>query len=195
MTYIPSTSIAVPASVNEVNDFWMQHAIDEALFTFGVTVAPKGKSLHKSGRNSRVSTVDAQLNNFGDETFAVSNDITHFSSDNAGDAQSIVIEGHTIAGTTLSSQDYFFLTYLYADILTKADRQATIRLKARKDGKVFRTILIDGVANKGEGLERQFRPFLVIPAGSDVIMTAQTSAGSPTDIAGGFHGILALVSS
>jgi hypothetical protein len=85
-------------------DFWVSHALDEIKSTYGDVCTIKPKSLLKFGSNS---DIDANVEETvwargGHETFATSNSITHISSDDAGDTQVIVIEGHTVSGGELT---------------------------------------------------------------------------------------------
>lgn len=67
-----------------------------------VSVAAKARSVLKFGRNEAVGTGGATLMTLGsgetDETYVSANSITHFASSNAGDTQSIVIQGYTVDG-------------------------------------------------------------------------------------------------
>lgn len=72
-------------------------ALDEIHKTYGHIVQPKGKSLLKFGQADALGTdQDTIWVRGGNETYVNDNLITHFSSDNSGDGQSLVVEGHTI---------------------------------------------------------------------------------------------------
>lgn len=89
-----------------VPDYRIPYAINQIFQDDAVTVsvAEKGKSLIKFGQNS---DVDAGVQEMvweagGFETYKTANDIDIVVSDNVGDTQSVVIEGHTISGTDLT---------------------------------------------------------------------------------------------
>lgn len=75
------------------------------LSTYGdtVSVARKGKDLAKHGRNLVVGTAFETVAEFqgteSNETFVSTNLVDSISSSNAGDTQSITVEGHTIDGS------------------------------------------------------------------------------------------------
>lgn len=88
-----------------VEDYWLQHAIRRIFDGWGVNVSiyQKAKDLLKFGESQQVTTSKTTLMDLPsgvlNETFLTDNLITHFSSSNNGDTQSIVIEGHTIDGS------------------------------------------------------------------------------------------------
>lgn len=96
MPPIDNTDSRILAAINEVqkND------------SVAISVASKGKSLLKFGRNKVVGTGGATLQEFlageTDETYLAGNLITHFASSSAADTVSGVIEGHTISGGQLT---------------------------------------------------------------------------------------------
>lgn len=79
----------------------------EVLSTYSdtVSVADKGKSVLKFGRNGDLDTGTREtIWNQGDnETYVTTNAIDTISSSNAGDSQEVSIEYHTVAGTGTSS--------------------------------------------------------------------------------------------
>lgn len=66
-----------------------------------ISFGEKGKYLRKFGRNTNLSSnTEAQVwQSGGIEVLSTTNDITHFASDDAGDTQTITVEGHTIDGS------------------------------------------------------------------------------------------------
>ena len=80
--------------------------VEDTIFnTYGDTVSyhDKLKTLRKFGRFDGVGTSFVTLQREGgDETYATTDAITHFSSSNAGDTHEIVIEGHTISNGELT---------------------------------------------------------------------------------------------
>lgn len=94
----------ISSSVDSDHD--IKHAINEISSTYGVTVSvdSKKKSLLKFGRNEAVGTSYATIwftgQDDANETYvaANTNSIDTVSSSNAGDTQTITIEGHTESG-------------------------------------------------------------------------------------------------
>lgn len=92
--------------------------------------------------------------------------------------------------TTLSKVDYWIVTNCFADVLEKSAAFADVQLQVRLFGKVFRTQVTYAANDSSRGY-LQFDPYLVIPANSDVRLTA-TADGANTDISGGIQGYLAI---
>ena len=89
-----------------VPDYQLAHAQNVIFDTYGDTVSiwDKAKTLSKFGKNSDLDTGTRETiwETGGDETLKTANDIDVIVSSNAGDTQSVVIEGHTISGTDLT---------------------------------------------------------------------------------------------
>lgn len=86
-------------------DLGLAHAIAEIESAYGdrVSVDTKRKSLIKFGRNDSVGTIEEMVWLLGGmETYPTANTIDTIASDNAGDTQEVVIEGHTISGSDLT---------------------------------------------------------------------------------------------
>ena len=85
-------------------DPWVEHAIQVIFETdeVNVTLEEVSKDLIKFGRNRDIETASATIMTLPDgvdnETYVSSNLITTIVSDNAGDTEEIVIEGHTLLG-------------------------------------------------------------------------------------------------
>jgi len=84
--------------------FKIQHAVDLIESNFGDKVVISPKTVLKFGRSLQVNTSTyATLmtlpSGVYNETYATTNAIDKFSSSNAGDTQSIVVEGHKLVGT------------------------------------------------------------------------------------------------
>lgn len=90
------------------------------------------------------------------------------------------------AGTTIAGSNYFLIFSYWADLVGKANTQATIRLKIRDAGGTFRTVPRRGISSSG-GLFHEYRSPIIIPPNSDIIMTA-VSTSTNTDITAGFDG-------
>lgn len=89
-----------------IPDFKLAHAIRSIEADFGDTVSiwEKAKTLVKFGKNPDLDSGVSETiwNTGGDETLKTANDIDVVVSTNAGDTQSVVIEGHTISGSDLT---------------------------------------------------------------------------------------------
>ena len=93
-----------------VKDFELDYAEKRIAADFGDTVSvdAKLKPLIKFGSNQNVpaapsgATVMTLPTGINEETMLTSNGITQVSSEDAGDTQEVVIEGHTISGTDLT---------------------------------------------------------------------------------------------
>jgi len=87
-------------------DYRIKNAIQLIEDTYGdvVSVDAKKKNLIKFGRNENVgsSSFETIWNQGGTETHATGNDIDSISSSNAGDTQTVSIEGHTLSGSDLT---------------------------------------------------------------------------------------------
>jgi len=95
------------------------------------------------------------------------------------------------AATSLSSQDYAFVTEIYASINKKTQGGAVIRFKVRDSGGVFRTVFKRGINSLGPDLNFKVRPYKIIPKNADIIITAE--ADSAAAVSGGFNSILAII--
>ena len=96
------------------------------------------------------------------------------------------------ASTTISDSDYAFITTIYAGLNKKTAGSAVIRLRVRTAGGVFRTLFKRAVNSLGPDLTLEFRPYLIIPQNSDVMITAEADSAS-TAVSGGFNSLLAKV--
>jgi len=255
-------------------EFRLRQAVNEIKVQDGVdiSVRDKSKSLIKFGRNNDVGTTEETVwAQGGKETYATDNDIDSISSSNAGDAQSVVIEGHTLSGsdltfvvqtatlngqtpvtlstplyratrvynddstdfagdiyvfesggtvtagvpqtatdihlkvlagddnqslkcaTSLSSQDYWLLTGAYIGVNRQNTRSVDFRIKVRRFGKVFRTIVPPLAASNESGTRFvPFDPVIIVRPNSDVRIDA-TSSGTATGVSAGLQGYLANV--
>lgn len=95
---------AINAAIN-FDDTSLGLAIAEIGGTYGdvVSVVEKKKSLLKYGENTDLDTTEETVwLRGGIETYATGNDIDSISSSNAGDTQTVTIEGHTMSGGELT---------------------------------------------------------------------------------------------
>jgi len=256
-------------------DPWIQQAVRNIHSDYGVRVSleAKCKDLFKFGRNLSVTTAPATLMTLPDgvdhETYVSTNIITHIVSDNAGDTEPVVIEGHTIANgeftfvvqtvtltgqtavalttplarvsrayangstdlvgaiyvhqsdtvtagvpqtdtqvhlmiragsnqsekcsTTLSSTDYWVVTSFYGDVFSKQSGTfGQVDLGIRLAGKVFRQIADLSISDAHRGIH-EFHPYLVIPANSDIRLTAISDSVTGRDLSGSIEGTLLTV--
>lgn len=98
------------------------------------------------------------------------------------------------ASTTISSQDYYFITSWFGSVNKKTAATVDFRLKIRESGGVFRSIVAPITLNTaGKSFFRlPLDPCIIVPKNSDVIMTAVASTTS-VEVSGGFNGYLALI--
>lgn len=92
--------------------------------------------------------------------------------------------------TTLSQNDYWLITNVYADVTEKTAAFADFQLEVRRFGKVFRQQCDFSASTSGQGIVR-FDPLLIVPANSDVRLTALAD-GAGTSVSGGIQGYLAI---
>jgi hypothetical protein len=96
------------------------------------------------------------------------------------------------ASTTISKNDYWFITQAWASVNKKKDAQVDFKLQVRLKGSVFRTYSDLTLGNSSGGQIFEFRPFFVVPQNADVrLVAAASSAG--VSVSGGINGILATV--
>jgi len=89
-------------------DPWMEHAKQNIFADYGVRVSleAKNKDLLKFGRSKQVQITPSTLailpTGIYNETYVASNLINTIISTDAGDTESVVVEGHTISGSDLT---------------------------------------------------------------------------------------------
>lgn len=97
------------------------------------------------------------------------------------------------ASTTLSNVDYWIITNFGASVIEKTASYADFTLEVRNKGKVFRpTITL--TAEAGVEADHDFIPYRVVPANSDIRVTAIAS-GANIDCSAYIQGVLATVAS
>ena len=96
------------------------------------------------------------------------------------------------AATTISNNDYEFITQIKASVNKKTTGGAVICLRVREKGGVFKTKFKRGVNSNGPSLNMDFRPFLIVPQNADIIMTAEAD-GASTPVSAGWNSILATI--
>jgi hypothetical protein len=95
------------------------------------------------------------------------------------------------AATSLSSQDYAFITGIYATVNKRTTASADFFLQVREFGKVFRTRFSSSAHSQGPRLQFDFRPFIIVPPNSDIRITCEASVDN-TSVEAGFNSLLAL---
>lgn len=96
------------------------------------------------------------------------------------------------ASTSLSSQDYWIITGVYADVLDKTASFADISLQIRPPGKVFRTVITFSASDSHTGYTTPNIPYLIAPKNSDIRLKA-VADGAGTNVSGGIVGYLAII--
>lgn len=95
------------------------------------------------------------------------------------------------AATTISKDDYWIVTGMYADFLDKTAGAAEVILQIRQKGKVFRNQLRLGVGDGSEAVHK-FKPYFIVPANADVRIISSAD-GASTSISAGIEGPLAKI--
>lgn len=93
------------------------------------------------------------------------------------------------ASTSLSSTDYWIVTGFRGSVIEKTAAFADVRLEIRRLGNVFREVEDVTASNSNAGI-LEFKPYLIIPANSDVRLVA-VADGAATEISGSIQGFLA----
>lgn len=94
--------------------------------------------------------------------------------------------------TTISKSDYWIITEVYCDMLTKQSAFTEVEFQVRFKGKVFRTVIV-GSASNAHDFVHLFKPYLVVPKNSDVRLQALTDSAGGRDVAAGIEGVLTKV--
>ena len=93
------------------------------------------------------------------------------------------------ASTSISSVDYWVITHVNADMLTKAAAFAEVDLEIRLADKVFRPIIEISCSDSHAGVF-SFTPYIIVPPNSDVRLVAASDSAAGRDVAGEIHGAL-----
>ncbi len=102
--------------------------------------------------------------------------------------------GSEKCSTTISSVDYWIITGVYADVLSKSSEDVEFEFQVRLQGKVFRE-WFEFSASDGKGTFRSAAPYIIVPKNSDVRIRAKCD-GSFTgslDVSAGMFGVLATI--
>lgn len=198
-TYISSNSIAYVSSTSgsDTMDMVVEgHTIDgSGDFTFvtqTVTLAGQTKTalttplarctrMYNNGSSDMVGTIYA----YEDDTVTAGVPVTGAKVHCMIDAG---FNNSEKASTTISSIDYWIVTNFYGDVMEKAAAWALIHFEIRRKGKVFRN-LIDREASDQNGVNYDFKPYVIIPPNSDVRLRASANTNG-IDVSGGINGAL-----
>ena len=93
------------------------------------------------------------------------------------------------ASVTLDSTEYWVVTKIYCDMLTKLSSFAEIILEIRKFGKVFRQVATISCSASHPGL-LEFQPYLIVSPNSDIRLRGVSDSALGRDVSGGIHGAL-----
>lgn len=210
-TYVEDNSIdsLILTDTNYTGDVYIEgHTKSGSDYTFvQQTIAGTGQTRKALDTNlSRVSRVEVR----GTLTTPATDKIYIYESDGvtpSGGVPDIDSQIHMIvsgkeyqslkASTTLSSQDYLFITGIYGSIVKNGGGSGKVdfRLKIRTpNSEQFLTKRKFGLNTGQEPFYQPIRPFLIVPKNSDIIMTAEANAASIA-CAAGFDGLLAIVES
>tara|TARA_R110000796_G_scaffold78331_6_gene174745 strand:- start:770 stop:1846 length:1077 start_codon:yes stop_codon:yes gene_type:complete len=101
------------------------------------------------------------------------------------------------AATTISKDDFFIVTEFYGhslELITALGNTAfgNIQFELREKGKTFISIIDKGVHSTGGNADYQFKPYLIIPANSDIRLRG-TANDNGKDFSGGIQGVLCSV--
>lgn len=91
--------------------------------------------------------------------------------------------------TTLSQYDYWVITGIYANMLTKQAAFAEVWLEVRRKGMVFRQV-VDLFVSDHHRASQNFTPYVVVYPNSDVRLRAISDSGTGRDVSGGIIGVL-----
>lgn len=94
------------------------------------------------------------------------------------------------AATTLSSQDYWFPSLWYGDILEKASNFAELQFQIKLPGGVFRTFPKRACSSTGGALNHRFPELYIIPPNSDIRIVGVGPGSGTTNCISGIQGAL-----
>lgn len=96
------------------------------------------------------------------------------------------------AATTISKNDYWIVTGVYADVLEKISESAEIIFEMRTKGGVFRESFTMSAAKESAGTFRHAFPYIIVPPNTDVRLRGR-SDGTSIEVSGGIFGPLLLI--
>lgn len=97
------------------------------------------------------------------------------------------------AATTISNNDYYFITEAYVAVSKKSSASVDAFLEIRLQEKVFREQVPFSVSSNGTNGEFvKFEPYIIVPKNADVRMVAIAST-TGVQVVGAFNGLLASI--
>ena len=94
------------------------------------------------------------------------------------------------ASTTISKNDYWIITNIYASVLEKSSAFADVQLEFRQNGFVFRPFFDISISSNSGTIQLDLDPCIIVPSNSDVRMTALAGAAN-IHVTAGINGYLA----
>lgn len=94
------------------------------------------------------------------------------------------------AATSVAGGSYLVLTYGWADTIRKASSTIEIDFRVRQVGGDFRIAPRRGVT-ANQSVNYSFDPYIIIPANSDLEVTAKAASGADNSVTAGFDGYFA----
>lgn len=131
---------------NREGDFWIEHAVQEIMNTYGDSVRPKAKSLYKFGKNLDLDAAAPETvwEHGGDEVYVTTNSIDTLSSSSTSDtAVTVRIEGHTVSGTGTDSQ----FTFVVQDASVNGQNKVTLTTPLARVSRVYVTSTTQAVGD------------------------------------------------
>lgn len=90
--------------------------------------------------------------------------------------------------TSISNNDYWIVTKIYADILTKLSSYAEVLFEIRRKGGVFREVASISASDAHNGV-LEFKPYIIVPKNADTRLRAKADVNG-RDVSGGIVGTL-----
>ena len=106
-----------------------------------------------------------------------------------GNQMTITSQSTQFSGTSVTSNNYFLMTNVYAYLQKKQAATANIILRQGQIPYIRREVH-SGSVGTNRYMDHDFAPFIIIPPNSDITMTS-ISDSVGTDIVAGFHGFFA----
>ena len=197
LTYNSSNMLSPSSSGYSMGNYdpKMAFLLSEIKRTYGHDCVINRKSLHKFGRFSSLGTSESEINYLGiDPVHSTSNSITHFSSTDGGDTQTLRVEGMTISGglLTFAAQDITLAGQTKTALttpLSRVTRIANVSSATATSGDVY--VYEDGAVSGGVPTDSN-TVGNVMPAGDQSTLFAGTSISSTNYfLCTGFYAYLA----
>ena len=103
-------------------------------------------------------------------------------------------QGSEKCSTTISNTDYWIVTGVYADVLSKSSEDIEFEFEVRQKDKVFRE-WFEFSAKDGIGTFRASKPYTIIPKNADIRIRAKCDGtfNGTLDVSAGIFGVLAKI--